>query len=216
MIRAARRLVPLVAIAALAACGANKVCTPTGQLAAGPPPPDWRATATDQDHAKLRELRTVFLDGLAQARAAGFGKEVDAGGRLFDPDAAQDGAALQPGDYRCRTYSLGTKVSDRPAFVAGTDGFCRITPADRIERFDGRDGPQRLTGRIFPDEPSRTVFLGTRMLGDEASPIHYSRDQDRDTIGAIQRIGEARWRMVIPSPAWGSKVQVVEIVPGVG
>lgn len=205
-------LAPLMAVA-LAACAAKTVCTPTGAVIAAPAPVDWRDTVTDADHDKLRQLRPSFLAGIAQARAAGFAAQVAAEGRLFNPDYAQDGVRLAPGSYRCRTFSLGTKRADRPAFVAGPPGACTVEADGQIEQFGLSDGPQRLVGRLFPDEPARQVFLGTRVLADEATALHYGRDGDRDTVGALQRVGDARWRIAIPAPAWGSPIQVIEIVP---
>ena len=38
-------------------------------------------------------------------------------------------------------------------------------------------------------------------------------DPDRDVAAFVERIGPARWRMVIPRPAFESKTDVIELVP---
>jgi hypothetical protein len=32
-------------------------------------------------------------------------------------------------------------------------------------------------------------------------------------VGAIERVGEHQWRMLLPYPAWESKMDVVELIP---
>jgi hypothetical protein len=205
------RAAALLLALSLAGCAASRQCLPSGAAAAGPPPPDWRDAVTDPDHVKLRALRQAFLDGLAAARATGFDGAIAAEGRLFDPDYSEDGAALKPGAYRCRTFTLGTTTPGRPAFVAEAPQPCEIVSDGALQRLHERGKPQRLTGRVYPDSPARTIFLGTRVLADEASAIHYGRDADRDTAGAINRIGPARWRLAVPRPAWAATIEVVEI-----
>ena len=58
-----------------------------------------------------------------------------------------------------------------------------------------------------------TIFLGTLALGDEARPMPYGRDLRRDMAGFVERIGEARWRLVLPFPGFQSTLDVMEIVP---
>ena len=207
------RRTALIALFALTGCQASRVCTPTGALAAGPPPPDWREAATDPDHVKLRQERTSFLAGLDQARTAGFGAAIDAAGRLYDPDYAEDGAMLAPGHYSCRAVTLGSKAPGRPAYVAEPPRHCSVETAGALRRFVDKDGPQRLTGRIYPDSAAREIFLGTVALKDEATALHYARDADRDRAATIEKIGAQRWRMTIADPAWEAPVEVIEIVP---
>ncbi len=203
-------LLSLAAVALLSACRAERVCTPaTGAGAA----PDWQDAVSDPDHIKLRATRDAMIAGVQAARGAGFGARIDAAGRLFDVDYSQDGAALKPGRYTCRTTTLGSKATGRPAYVEEPARHCMVAAGETLQHFSVLDGPQRLNGKIYPDTPSRTIFLGTIQLGDEASALHYSRDADRDTVGAIQRLGPARWRMVIAHPAWEAIVDVMEITP---
>jgi hypothetical protein len=43
--------------------------------------------------------------------------------------------------------------------------------------------------------------------------MQYGTDPDRDVAAFVERIGPNRWRMVIPSPAFESRTDVIELVP---
>lgn len=208
-----RSILAIGMVLALAGCRHAASCTPAGTPAAGPPPPDWREAATDPDHLKLRAERDVFLQGLQQARAGGFGGAMAADPSLFDPDHAENDVALPSGAYACRTTTLGSKAAGRPALFAEPARRCLVTAAGALSRLEQIEGPQRPVGRLFPDQPGRAVFLGTVRLADERRALHYSRDADRDRAGVLERIGPARWRLVIPNPAWEATVAVTEITP---
>jgi Domain of unknown function (DUF4893) len=51
------------------------------------------------------------------------------------------------------------------------------------------------------------------VLGDETKPLSYGQDSNRDMAGYIERIGDKRWRLVLPYPRFESLLDVVEIVP---
>ncbi len=51
------------------------------------------------------------------------------------------------------------------------------------------------------------------MLSDERKAQQYGDDPERDMIGALERVGPARWRLVLPYPHWESLLDVVELVP---
>ena len=203
----------LMAAALLGACAAKGPCPPGSASAMTSPPPDWRDMITDPDHVRVRGWRASFVTALDQARKDGHGAEIDAAGPLLDPDVALDGATLPPGPYRCRTIKLGSKAAGRPTYIAFPAYGCTVRPSDTILRLIQNEGVQRPSGRLFPDGPSRMIFLGTMALSDEPAPIKYGRDVDRDLAGPVQRVGEGRWRLLLPSPAWGSTMDVMEITP---
>ena len=62
----------------------------------------------------------------------------------------------------------------------------------------------------------RQVFLGTLVLGDEREAMQYGQDQARDVAGYVERIGPNRWRLVMPSPAFESQTDVMELRPAAG
>jgi len=174
---------------------------------------NWRAVATGSDREKLRDWRSAFVDGLAEARASGHARDVAAEGVLLDPDAALGGGPIPNGDYRCRVIKLGTQSAGMLAFVAYPAFTCRIAQQGKVQGFAKLTGSQRPVGTIFPGDALRQVFLGTMMLGDEVRAMQYGNDPDRDVAAFVERIGPARWRMVIPSPAFESETDVIELVP---
>jgi hypothetical protein len=57
------------------------------------------------------------------------------------------------------------------------------------------------------------VFLGTLQLGDEPGVLKYGHDRERDMAGLLERIGDRRWRLVFPYPAFESTIDVLELIP---
>ena len=175
--------------------------------AAGPPAPcaqvaGWRPLATAADRDRLRDWREAWTEALETAKAGGKPVGADA---LFDPDCALDAPLPPLGQYRCRFVKLGGAAVFAPRAwgrcAVGEGGFAKI------------DGPQRPTGRLFPDGPTRGAFLGTLVLGDETRALRYGRDGARDVAGWVERIGDARWRIVLPGPRFESRLDLIELVP---
>lgn len=204
-------MIALLIAASLAPCAAQQP-----EASAEPPcipaADDWRSAATDEDRDRLREWREAWTEGLAQARAAGHEAEIGNAGALLDPDAALPDPMPPAGDYDCRTIKIGS-AQGLLAYVAYPSFRCRI----RIDRdhvdFLKLTGSQRPIGRLYPDTPRRMVFLGTMQLGDEVRAYQYGIDRERDLIGALERIGERRWRLVFPYPHFESLVDVIELTP---
>lgn len=175
-------------------------------------PGSWRATATVQDRARIRGWYSAWQDALADARAKGFGPQIIGEGALLDPQAALPNPHLPPGDYRCRTVKVGAQ-SGTLAYVAYGWFTCRISGEQGIVSLTKTSGSQRPVGLIFPDDMRRQIFLGTLVLGDEAMPLDYGSDKLRDMAGVVERIGDRRWRLVLPRPAYESIIDVIELVP---
>jgi hypothetical protein len=57
------------------------------------------------------------------------------------------------------------------------------------------------------------VLLGTLVLGDERRALQYGQDATRDVAGYVERIGPARWRVIMPRPHFESQLDVMELVP---
>lgn len=174
---------------------------------------DWRQMATENDRERLRHWRDAWIAGVDAARKAGSGAAIDAEGVLFDPDQEIDGAVPPLGTYRCRVFKLGANGTAMADFTAYPPATCRIEANGAVSSFYKLDGEQRPAGVIFHDNPSRAIFLGTMMLGDETRMIDYGRDAKRDMIGFVDHIAPKRWRLVLPSPVWESKIDVIELVP---
>lgn len=227
--RARRLVLALGGFAAMAGCSGREsrngpeAITPAPAapvLSATPPSPvprmaaeGWRRVVTPADRQRLSNWRTAFVEGLAAARTGGQATAIAREAGLLEPDAALDSAVLPPGDYRCRVLKIGSKVRGVPNFTAYPAYTCRVSrgPDGLMVRKLG--GSQRLVGMLYPEDDRRMVFLGTLMLGDETRPMTYGRDPDRDMVGALERVGPQRWRLLLPYPRFESTVDVVELVP---
>lgn len=174
---------------------------------------DWRKVATANDRARLRSWRDAWMSALAEARAAGDAAAISRQGALFEVDRALAQPRPPAGDYRCRVFKLGGKRPAAPDFTAYPAFACRIDDEGEVASFHKASGSQRPVGLMFDDRSGRGVFLGTMMLGDETRPIDYGRDAARDMAGYVERVGEKRWRIVLPWPKFESTLDVIELVP---
>jgi hypothetical protein len=59
-------------------------------------------------------------------------------------------------------------------------------------------GLQRPVGRFFPDTPAADVPRHAPARRRERLAYRYGHDKERDIAGLLQRIGERRWRLVLP------------------
>jgi hypothetical protein len=196
-------------VAILPACAAMQPATSVVQTQMR----DWRAIATESDRRRLREWRSAFTSGLRAARGAGHGAAIAAEGPLLQPDAALPGPGVPNGAYRCRMIKLGAKSAGMLDYVAYPPFACRVRQERELQGFAKLTGSQRQVGLIFPGDALRHVFLGTLVLGDEQRAMHYGRDRERDIAGYLERVGPARWRLIMPRPHYESQIDVLELVP---
>lgn len=176
---------------------------------------DWRQVVSSADAANLSRLDQAWRMARAEADDKGFADEVTALGPLVDPNAGQAGRLQPPpGTYRCRTIKMGTKSEVGLAF--NPYGYFRCT----VELTPGGDlvltkitGSQRTRGLLYPDTDRRLVFVGAQAWGlDETGFPRYGQMPERDQVGAFERIGPNRWRLVIPWPRVESKLEILELV----
>lgn len=194
----------------LAACKAVPPMPPSA--ADVPVAGTWQATATDRDRSRIRNWYSSWETALADARAKGFGADVDREGVLLQPMAALPNPHLPAGDYRCRTVKVGAQRGAL-GYVAYDWFRCRVSAEQGIFSLTKLTGSQRPIGLVFPDNLKRQIFLGTLELGDETLPVDYGSDRMRDMAGLVERIGDNRWRLVLPAPAYESLLDVIELVP---
>jgi hypothetical protein len=203
------RILPAFALPFLASCAAvpqslhSPIATST----------DWREIATASDRTRLRDWRTAFTRALEQARKAGHSADIAREGALLEPDAALGPAPIPNGRYKCRVIKVGAKSEGLLDYIAYPAFDCRIQQEKRLQSLYKLTGSQRHAGLIFADSPLRQVFLGTLVLGDENRAMQYGRDPDRDLAGWIERVGDRRWRLLLPYPRYESTLDVVELVP---
>ena len=205
-----KRIAPLLALAlCLVACATIR----PSNTVIDAPTRDWRSAATPDDRERLRDWRAAFVAALKAARESGHAAMIAAEGALLEPDAALPGPAIPDGDYRCRVIKLGAKSAGMLNYVAYPAFRCRIARQGARQMLIKLTGSQRQVGLIFPGDALRQIFLGTLVLGDERSALQYSRDKERDVAGFVERIGPARWRMLMPRPHFESQLDVLELVP---
>lgn len=205
MIRFPLTLAPLL----LAACAPDE----TGPAAAVPAAANWREVATDYDRERARKWRTAWVRAIARAREGGHAAEIAEEGVLLEPDAALKPAAPPPGDYRCRVVKVGGQTEGLLDYIAYPWFDCRIGDGAGTLDFVKLTGSQRPVGRLFADGDRRMIFLGTLQLGDERGTLRYGHDRQRDMIGLLERVGERRWRLAFPYPAFESTLDVIELLP---
>jgi len=199
----------LAAVLMLAACG-SKTLEPK---APKPRPNDWRLIASQADRERLARWRTAWITGLEKATSSGNAAQIAAQGALLKPDLALDDPLPPSGDYRCRTIKMGAQTKGLLDYVAYPAFLCRVGVEEGLVHLAKIDGSQRPVGDIFADEPRRMIFLGAMTLGDEARPLPYGRDAERDMAGIVERVGPRRWRIVFPYPHWESTIDILELVP---
>lgn len=173
----------------------------------------WRAVATENDRGRLRDWRRAWVEALRSAYAGGHGADIAREGVLLFPDAAQADASLPDGAYDCRVVKVGARAQGNLHYVAYPRFDCEVERRNGVQHFAKLTGSQRPVGPIYPDTASRSVLLGTLMLGDERMTMRYGQDATRDVAGVVERIGPRRWRLVLPYPRFESLVDVVELVP---
>jgi len=187
-----------------------------------PPPPgqgapvlrDWRSivTATDRDRYARRDA--AWRLALEQARRQPGSGDLGSLGDLIERDAARNTVAPPPGNYRCRTVKLGSQGGETGLGFVVYDWFqCRIEQTPRGLKFSKTTGSQRPSGLLFPETSREMVMLGSVALAAEPPANSYGQRPDRDIVAVLERIGDARWRLVIPWPQNESNLDLIELVP---
>ena len=133
---------------------------------------------------------------------------------MLRPDAALPRPAPTPGSYNCRLVRLGKTDARSPVFVKFKPFFCYVEAEGDLLTIVKQTGSERPAGRLWEDDvPTRLVFLGSLALGNEEQPKAYGEDPRRDMAGVMERIAPMRWRLVIPWPRSGAKLEVFELTP---
>ncbi|MFN3669758.1 MAG: DUF4893 domain-containing protein [Brevundimonas sp.] len=187
-----------------------------------PPPPsggsgalrDWRGivTSTDRDRYSRRDAAwSLALQQAGRQRGSG---DLTGLGELIEPGAARPGVAPPTGDYRCRTVKLGSQGGEEGLGYVVYGWFaCRIDQTPSGLKFSKLTGSQRPAGLLFTENDRQMVLLGSMALASEPAANSYGQRPDRDLIAVLERIGERRWRLVIPWPQNESNLDLIEMVP---
>lgn len=174
----------------------------------------WQAVASPADLNRIRRVATGWSSGLTEARNAGFREAIRVEGKLLDPDIALPRPAPTPGSYECRKVTLGREGRKGPAFQKFQPFFCYVEVEGPLFTIVKQTGSQRPAGRLWEDDlPNRLIFLGTLALGSEEEARAYGDDPRRDMAGIFERIAPFQWRLVIPYPQSGARLDVFELTP---
>ena len=175
---------------------------------------DWRGIVTASDRDRYSRRDAAWSLALQQARRQPGSGDLTGLGDLIDPRAARSSVAPPPGDYRCRTVKLGSQGGeDGLGYVVYSWFACRIEATPRGLKFSKQTGSQRPGGLLFPESDRQMVMLGSLALAEEPPANSYGQRPDRDLIAVLERIGDRRWRLVIPWPQVESNLDLIELVP---
>lgn len=207
-----------VAAATLSACAATPPPPPPPPLpdSAGARPVlrDWRGIVTAADRDRYERIDAAWSLALQQARRQRGSGDLASTGDLIDPDAQRPSVIPPAGDYRCRTVKLGSQGGDDGlGYVVYSWFACRIEQTPAGLKFTKRTGSQRPSGLLFPENDRGMVLLGSMALAEEPPANSYGQRPDRDLIAVLERIGERRWRLVLPWPQNESNLDLIELVP---
>ena len=128
------------------------------------------------------------------------------------------GAGAARADPGLATAAASSRSAARgkrgPAFEKFKPFFCYVDLEGELFTIVKQTGSQRPAGRLWEDDvPTRLIFLGSLALGNEEEARAYGDDPRRDMAGVFERIAPFVWRLVIPFPQDGTKLQVFELTP---
>ncbi len=213
----------MIRFASLTALGLTAALT--AACASAPPPPappggttptlrDWRGIITSIDRDRYARREAAWDLALQQARRQAGSGDLNSLGDLIDPHAAMRGVAPPLGAYRCRTVKLGSQGGEEGLGYVVYGWFaCRIEATPNGLKFAKETGSQRPSGLLFPEDDRHMVMLGSMALASEPPANSYGQRPDRDLVAVLERIGERRWRLVIPWPQNESNLDLIELVP---
>ena len=174
----------------------------------------WQSVAAPADLQRIQRIATSWSSGLDEARRSGFREALRSEGQLLVPDASLPRPAPTPGSYSCRMIRLGRENGKGPAFQKFKPFFCYVQVEGDLFTIVKQTGSQRPAGRLWEDDiPNRLIFLGTLALGSEDEARAYGDDPRRNMAGIFERFGAFKWRLVIPYPQNGAKLDVFELTP---
>ena len=218
-----RRLaVPLLALVLAACAGTPPPPPPRAVLSPGATSGgintgvlrDWRGIVRSGDRDRYARRDAAWRLALEQARRQPGSGDLASLGDLIDPGAVRRDVMPPVGDYRCRTVKLGSQGGEQGLGSVVYDWFdCRIEATGRGLKFSKTTGSQRPSGLLFPENDRQMVMLGSLALAAEPPANSYGARPDRDLIAVLERIGAARWRLVLPWPQVESNLDLIELVP---
>jgi hypothetical protein len=214
-----RTLTVLSALTVLSLAGCKATVQSPGTVAVvpsddAPRANDWQLIVSDVDAARIGKIGASWDAALADVRAHGGAKAIAAEGALLDPKAALPRPAPPPGVYHCRVVRLGLTEENRTkAWAVFKPFFCFVAVEGPLLTFTKGTGTHRPGGRLWDDSDTRMVFLGSVSAKPDGPLPAYGDDPMSNQVGVVERIGDFRWRMVIPGSTPEAKLDVMELLP---
>jgi Domain of unknown function (DUF4893) len=101
-----------------------------------------------------------------------------------------------------------------PVFARFKPYFCFVEAEGDLLTFVKGTGTKRPGGRLWNDSETRLVFLGGVAERERDPPPAYGADARRDRAGVLERVGEFRWRLVLPGRMSDeARLEVIELIP---
>lgn len=206
-------------LALLELTGCKAIQSPASIAAARAPvevsdPNDWRLIASDADAASIGRIADSWESALAHVRARGDSKALASEGALIDPKAALPRPVPPPGVYHCRVVRLGlVKMQQGRAWAAFKPFYCFIAVEGALLTFTKATGTHRPGGRLWDDGDTRMVFLGAAAMRADGPLPAYGDNPASNQVGVVERIGDFRWRMVLPRSTPEALLDVIELLP---
>jgi hypothetical protein len=216
VVRATTPILSLLLFPGLGGCATKSLLRPRAEVTvAAPTKADvWQHVASAADAERIARIGAAWSAALGEARSRGSRDEVRKEGALLKPDAALARPAPSPGSYSCRLVELGATPVRKAAFERFKPFFCYVEVEGELLTIVKQTGSQRPAGRLWEDDvATRLVYLGSLALGNEEQPKAYGEDPSRDMAGVVERVAPFVWRLVIPSPRNGAKLDVFELTP---
>jgi hypothetical protein len=175
---------------------------------------DWRMIVSAADATRVGRIDEIWDAALADVRAHGGTTAIAAEGELLNPKAALPRPAPPPGVYHCRVVRLGlTKEVHTRTWAAFKPFFCFVAVEGPLLIFTKGTGTHRPGGRLWDDSDTRMVFLGSVAAIPDGPLPAYGDSPASNQVGVVERIGDFRWRMVIPGSTPEAKLDVMELIP---
>ncbi|WP_166039302.1 DUF4893 domain-containing protein [Sphingosinicella sp. YJ22] len=209
--RLRRGLAAFAALALLAGCATGR--GQANRAVVEQPEPGWRDILSPADQARLDGLDSSWTTALEEARRGGFTRRVANEGALLDPAGALPRAAPAPGSYRCRLIRIRPGSRRVRAFTSSVPYFCDVGAAAEMLSLTQQSGPERPGGYLWADGDGRMIFIGAAARGRESGPPAYGDSGERNVVGILERVGQFRYRLVMPAPANGATLEILELIP---
>lgn len=174
-------------------------------------PLGWRSEAVPEDVARIEGVASAFAGALEAARKAGYSRQIEAEGKLLQPDASLPFPAPAPGSYLCRTLRFAPADRRTRAFTTYKPFFCYVGADERLF-LTKQTGAERPSGYLWENGGARSlVFLGSIAMGAGDPAIPYGSDRGRDLVGLFERVGPLRFRLIVPRGE--NRLDVLELLP---